>query len=242
MIKGLSEGDRIEFKEMLLKAEEKAGKKANIYVSQILEFDDKADVIRVAMPIHKGKLVPLPKGEVFDTFFYTARGLYQCRCRVLDKFKMGNIYVLRVTVETELQKYQRRQYFRLEKTLAILYTELTDKDYIRMLETKSIPEEMASPDRYAEGTVLDISGGGMRFVGRKMIPSDTKVFVIFDLFTSKGQVKFRLPASVIVSFELTNVTGRFEHRIEFENISEEYRDILIKYIFEEERRLRKGIK
>lgn len=242
MIKGLAEGNRIEFKEILLKAEEQAGRKAGIYVSQIFDFDDKDDTIRVAMPISKGKLIPLPKDEVFDTYFYTSKGLYQGRCRVIDRLKTGNIYTMKVSLETELKKYQRRQYYRLEKTISLIYSPISDNEYIEMLETRKMPENLMQSERYAEGTALDISGGGIRFVGKNHVPTNQKMLVIFDIFTSSGQVKFRLPANVVLSFELPNRANRFEHRVEFENISKEYREILIKYIFEEERKMRKGTK
>ena len=242
MIKGLSEGDRIEFKEILLRAEEQSGRKAGIFVSQIFDFDENEGTIRVAMPISKGKLVPLPHDEVFDTYFYTSKGLYQCRSRVIDRYKSGNIYTMKISLETELQKYQRRQYYRLEKTLSLIYSPISDEEYIEMLETRKMPENLMKSERYAEGTALDISGGGIRFVGRSLVPTNKKMLVIFDIYTASGQVKFRLPANVVLSFELPNHSNRFEHRIEFENISKEYREILIKYIFEEERKMRKGIK
>lgn len=74
MLKGLSEGDKIEFKEILLLSEEQTGKRPSTYASQILDFDkDDDNVISVSMPVSKGHLVPLPKGSVFDTYFYTER-------------------------------------------------------------------------------------------------------------------------------------------------------------------------
>jgi c-di-GMP-binding flagellar brake protein YcgR len=45
-----------------------------------------------------------------------------------------------------------------------------------------------------------------------------------------------------MSFSLPNDSTKYEHRVEFENISKEYREILIKYIFEEERMMRKSAK
>lgn len=88
MLKGLSEGDKIEFKEILLLSEEQTGKRPSTYASQILDFDkDDDNVISVSMPVSKGHLVPLPKGSVFDTYFYTEKGLYRCKCRILDRIK-----------------------------------------------------------------------------------------------------------------------------------------------------------
>lgn len=238
MIKGLSEGDRIEFKDILLKAEIQAGKKPNTYISQIFEFDD--DLIKVAMPISKGRLIPLPKDGVFDTFFYTSKGLYQCRCRVIDRYKLNNVYTMKIALETELQKFQRRQFFRLEKMMSLMYTELTEEEYLTIIETKMVPEELYEAGRYFEGTALDVSGGGMRFVGGKHIASNKKIVVSFDAYLNSGVAKFRFPANVVLSFELPNTRGKYEHRIEFENISKENRELLIKYIFEEERKMRKA--
>ena len=43
MLKGLSEGDKIEFKEILLLSEEQTGKRPSTYASQILDFDKDDD-------------------------------------------------------------------------------------------------------------------------------------------------------------------------------------------------------
>lgn len=241
MIKGLSEGDKIEFREILLLSEEQTGRRPSTYASQILDFDEDDDsVMSVAMPVSKGRLVPLPKGGVFDTYFYTEKGLYRCKCRILDRVKTGNIYSINILMETELKKFQRRQYFRLEKTIPIIYTELSDEEYMALLETKRLSEDFMHAERYAEGTGLDISGGGMRFVGRKIIETGNKLMLIFQIVAGGKEVKFRLPATVRMSFSLPNDSSRYEHRVEFENISKEYRELLIKYIFEEERRMRKS--
>lgn len=243
MLKELSEGDKIEFKEILLLSEEQTGKRPSTYASQILDFDkDDDNVISVSMPVSKGHLVPLPKGSVFDTYFYTEKGLYRCKCRILDRIKTDNIYSINISMETELKKFQRRQYFRLEKTIPIIYTELSDKEFTALLETKKLSEDFLHAERYAEGTCLDISGGGMRFVGSKMIETGWKLILIFQIVVGGKEIKFRLPATVRMSFSLPNDSTKYEHRVEFENISKEYREILIKYIFEEERMMRKSAK
>ena len=153
MLKGLSEGDKIEFKEILLLSEEQTGKRPSTYASQILDFDkDDDNVISVSMPVSKGHLVPLPKGSVFDTYFYTEKGLYRCKCRILDRIKTDNIYSINISLETELKKFQRRQYFRLEKTIPIIYTELSDEEFTALLETKKLSEDFLHAERYAECT------------------------------------------------------------------------------------------
>ena len=239
MNKILKEGDRIEFKDILKPSDEEAGKKANVYVSQIFEFDEEEDIIRVAMPIMKGNLIPLPKDGMFETFFFASKGLYRCKSKILERYKEGNVYAMRISLESELEKYQRRQYFRLEKSFSLLYSGMNDDEYLSIIETRNIPETLMEQTRYIEGVSLDISGGGMRFVGKSMIEPNSKIFIIFDIETSSENVRLRIPANVFLSFEIPGRGQKYEQRVEFENISKESREMLIKYIFEEERRMRK---
>lgn len=233
----LLEGDKIEFRDIVTRSELDAGIKPRVYVSQILEFTNN-DTIKAAMPISKGKLVPLERGKQFDAFFYTSKGIYQCVSQILERSKDNNIYMVEIKLKTDLQKFQRRQYFRLEKTLPIYYAELSEEDYLSILETKRFPEHMKDLDLFEQANTLDISGGGMRFVGRKKIDQGKKVLIMFDIDEGGRAIRYRLPATVIVSFNAQNRSGIFEHRVEYENITREYRELLIKYIFEEERKKR----
>lgn len=233
----LKNGDKIEFHDIISAEEKEAGIKPRVYVSQIFEFTPNGN-LNVAMPISKGQLVPLSKGKKFDTFFYTSKGIYQCRCVVENRHKTDNLYTLEIAIQNKLQKYQRRKYFRLEKTMNVYYTELNQEDYMSILETHRFPERLKSLDMFCEGTSLDISGGGMRFVGRTPVETGKMVLIMFDVTENGKNKKIRLPATVILTFKPPGRAGIYEHRVEFENITREYRELLIRYIFEEERKKR----
>lgn len=234
----LAAGDKVEFRDSISKEDLKLGIKPKIYVSKIYDFTDEG-YINVAMPISKGKLVPLERGRIFDVFFYTSKGIYQCRAKIMNRSKSDNLYSLEILLVTELQKFQRRQYFRLEKTLPIYYAELSEENYLLILKTHQFPDDMKDINLFSQADTLDISGGGMRFVGRTQIAQGKKVLVMFDINEHGKPVKYRLPATVILSFGIRGRAGMFEHRIEFENITKEYRELLIRYIFEEERKKRR---
>ena len=233
----LSEGDKIEFRDIVSQEDLDAGIKPRVYVSQIYEFTGN-NIIKTAMPISKGKLVPLDKGRKYDTFFFTSKGIYQCITRIINRSKSDKLYTLEIEQVTELKKFQRRQYFRLEKTIPIYYAELSDEDYLSILKTHHFPESMRDIDMFENADTLDISGGGMRFVGKRQIETGKRMLIMFDINDRERQIKFRLPATVILSFKVPNRIGMYEHRIEYENITREYRELLIKYIFEEERKKR----
>lgn len=233
----IAEGNKIDLKDILTQRQIENDETPNVYASQLLEFMKNGN-LKVSMPFVQGRLVPLDKDKVFEAFFYTSKGLYQSKVKIIERYKSGNIYTMEVQMLSEPKKYQRRQYFRLEKEIQIKYTMLTEYDYKSIVEKRIFPEGLESPDIYSVGDTLDISGGGMRFIGRTKVDRNDRMLVIFEIVSDGKVVSFRLPAKIIMSFELPNHSNRFEHRIEFENISNAYREILIKYIFEEERKLR----
>ncbi len=235
----ISEGDKIDFRDILTGAQVSNGVTPNVYVSQVLDFAENGNMM-VAMPMRQRNLVPLSKGQQYEVFFYTHKGLYQSIAVIVDRFKSGNIYSMEISLTSELQKYQRRQYYRLEKSIAVKYAQISEEEFTAFLNDNTMPESLRTAVDFFDGTSLDISGGGLRFIGNKMIEKARKLIVQFDIVSSGGPIRYCLPAKVIMSFELPDRINRFEHRIEFAGITSESRELLIKYIFEEERKMRKN--
>lgn len=233
----LREGDRVEINEI-----QPGNKKVSGYASQVLELRENGNV-RISMPFYKGRLIPLNKGVKYDAFFYTSKGLYYSRVELVERYKTGNIYIAEIEPRTELQKYQRRQYYRLEKSIELLYTEIDEQEYETMVTENLIPERISNRDNNMQiihkGATIDISGGGLRFVGRNRIEPRQKIYIEFNIVCEKRELLYRIPANVITVFELPTDNKSFEHRVEFQNLSREYREMLIRYIFEEERKIRK---
>ncbi|MCI6409081.1 MAG: flagellar brake protein, partial [Lachnospiraceae bacterium] len=61
----------------------------------------------------------------------------------------------------------------------------------------------------------------------------------FDLFVSDKLSSYKLIGKVLLSQEIEGREGEYEHRIMFVNIMNDEREGIIKYIFEEERRIRR---
>ena len=233
------EGNKIDFKDILTQTQMKDGVVAKTYASQVLDIDDKGQM-RVSMPIVQGRLVPLSKDRKYEAYFYTSKGMYQSNVVIVDRFRTGNIYTMEIRLLTEPVKYQRRQYYRLEKMIPIHYATISDEEYEFIVKNKQFPESLMEPDVYKSGETVDISGGGMRFIGRAKSEKGGRIVVDFDVTVDGKVIKYKLPSKVIMSFPLPNNSSMYEHRIEFQNIPDKYREILIRYIFEEERKLRKS--
>ncbi len=235
----IAEGMKVDLKEILNEKELKDGRTARTYVSQILEIKDDENM-KLAMPMVQGRLIPLAKGEKFEAFFYTAKGLYTTRILILERYKTGNIYSLDIEILAELKKVQRRQYFRLEKSIPVMYTQITEQERDSILKGDLRVEDVVMNSIYSEGVSLDVSGGGMRLVGDLKIDKATPLILNFNIAMDSGVKNFKLLANTIKSEQLGMRRDKFEERVEFLNITPEDREVLIRYIFEEQRKSRRN--
>ena len=225
-------GDRIDI-ESIKKNSSTSEKKT--YKSQVFDIESE-DRIKVAMPFEQGKMVLLPVDEEFNLCFYTPNGLYQCLGRVSDRYKSDKIYVLVMDLTTDIRKYQRREYYRLNCVLDMKSTMINQADVASFSEKVHFIDTDLTFDN---GTMVDISGGGARFISKVKYPKDSNILFTFNLFVNDMNTAYKLLGKVLVSQEIANREGEYEHRIMFVNIMNDDRENIIKYIFEEERRIRR---
>lgn len=208
------------------------GKKT--YKSQIYDIVSE-DQIKIAMPMEQGKVILLPVDGEYNVCFYTQTGLYQCLGRIIDRYKSDNVFVLVVELTTDLRKYQRREYYRLNCVLDMKSREVNEKDVGMFNERVRFVDTDIT---FNNGIVVDISGGGARFISRVRYPQGTNILFVFSLYVSGSLNEYKLIGKVLLSEEIENRQGEYEHRIQFVNIMNDDRESIIRYIFEEERKNR----
>ncbi|HWT76777.1 MAG TPA: PilZ domain-containing protein [Mobilitalea sp.] len=247
----LTLGDKIDIKPL-----DKAGKplrNARTYVSQLLDFAD-FDIINISAPIVYGRAIIFNAGENYNLCFYTNIGLFQCNCVVLSNHKENNAMVCVVRITTNLEKYQRRQYYRLECLLDIEYRVIRKEE--EMIEQKIHSNDFRSNQEkedcfklmalfekeWVKATVMDISGGGARYNSPVQYNQGDKLRIKLDLAMRSEIKRLVLSAIMVTSIRVTNRYDSYENRIEFTDIPQRDREELIKFIFEQDRKRRKNEK
>lgn len=240
----LTLGDKIDIKP--LSKDQTPLHNARSFVSQLLEIMDK-DILHIATPIMFGRVLMLNTNEYFNLFFYTSQGLYKCNCIVLGNHKENNTVVTVVKIITKLEKYQRRQYFRLECLLDIEYRlmsideelleqKIINKEIANAEELEKCKEKLKSFDKdWLKAIVIDLSGGGARFFSAIQQARGDKIKLRIDLAVSGGIKRLVINAKVIASMKSLDKNTSFENRIEFLDMRSKDREELIKYIFEQDR-------
>ena len=204
------------------------------YESKVVEIisDDR---LVVNMPVEQGNTVLLPVGSEYDIHIFTPEGLFQCIVRVVNRYKEGEKSLLEIEIISNLVKYQRREYYRYSCMLPIKFRLLAQDEIADFKDKKEI-KFMELPMSDAE--IVNISGGGMRFLTKDICEPNDLIITNYSIIDGK---EFSHIAKVLAVKPLDNplADGDFEIRCQFVNIQNDERVMIIKYIFEEERKKRK---
>lgn len=234
--KYISPGDKVEMKStvsVVLPDGTEGVKTHRTSVHDILD-DGRLEIL---MPMEQTKLVLLPVGGEYDVCFFTHNGLYRANVVIVDRLKANGLYILVAELTSNLRKFQRREYYRFNCVVETKVRELTaqETDAFRKGITCVVTDEDMK-----QGIIVDISGGGARFVAPQKFEEGSWIIMDFTLRIIGQERPFLLAAKVIYSNEIENREDEYENRVKFEYISSMTREEIIKYIFDEERKNRKN--
>lgn len=215
--KALVLGDKVEISRLKFNMNE-TYKNKKVY-SSILQ-DIKDNELIITAPVNNGKITLLEIGAVYVLSIYTKNGVYKCKSSVKSRYKKKDLNFIILELKSELTKSQRREYYRLECVIPIFYNDNSD-------------------DIWNKGLLIDISGGGLRFISNKKLNIREIIECKLDLDTDKKNEQIIIKGNVLFSNVVDYETMRYETRIKFCDISDVYREKIIKFIFEKERIRRK---
>lgn len=234
--KFIEPGDRIEMQAVERNKEGEQGTATKVYKTQVYEIQSE-DRLELNMPMEKTKLVLLPVDMEYDLVFYGKSGLFQCFARIVDRYKSNNVYILVMEITSNLRKYQRREYYRYQCALEMSARPLEEEEHKAVEENRPFVIQPGLPLK--SGVIVDISGGGLRFMSVQLYEPESLLYCSFHLIRNGERKKIEVTGKVLSVKGLENRPGTFEHRVKFTNMDVDTREEIIKYIFEEERKSRK---
>lgn len=224
----------------------------NTYVSSVLDYDGRRHA-RIAAPIYGGKIIPVQVGDEYGLCFYTSSGLYRSRARIKKRVRDRKTFCLDVELLSRPVKYQRRQFFRLDCVLKMRYRvvsaeEKALRDFIAASEIddpelleKYMQKLEGYMDEWERGTLTDISGGGVRFKCSEKLEPDQLVEVSVPLQFGDKTISFYCLSKVVAIADIAlKGAHEIELRCEFYEIDKEKQDLVVKYVFHEQRKRMKS--
>lgn len=195
-----------------------------LYHGRFLEWCRK-DELKITIPADKDQNSLIEPGKMYLICLYTVKGLFQCKAVIKECELRGEQLVVQLQIQSGLEKYQRRHYYRMVCVLDFIY---------RIVKEDAEPEEETF-----SGVILDLSGGGLRFnTGQTMEPG-TQILLQMQVDLPKFAERPWLLARVLSAVPLAHKEGVVEHRAEFVGIQTQEREAVIQYIFLKERRRKK---
>lgn len=235
--KFVSVGDKIELQPVIREEDSFQEEKSKTYFSQVQEVISE-DTLEILMPMEQSKLVLLPVDYEYDITFYTSNGLYQCFARIIDRYKSNNIYILVAELTSNLRKFQRREFYRFSCALEMCARTLERNEVEAIEERRPYVLQPGLPLK--RSVIVDISGGGLRFMSSQRYEPESLLYCSYDLLKNGERKKYEVVGKVLGVKELDNRPGTFEHRVQYYNLSEGTREEIIKFIFEAERKSRRN--
>ena len=194
------------------------------YVSQVANVHK--SYIDIFNPIYKNALVYFRFNEKLKIIVIKPEVILEFKSKVVER-GYGKIPVLRLEPISELRRIQRREYFRLKILKSFEYKVIDDKN------------KKGEAPRLYSGIILDISGGGVLFSSKHDL--DQNDLIEFELPLGKDG-KIILTGKVVRKQYNVQQSFLYEYGVKFEDLNTKDKELLIKFIFDEQRRLlKKGL-
>lgn len=208
-----------------------AEKVKKIHRSQVLKVLTE-DRLEIAMPIEEGKLILLPVDGEYDMFFYGENVVYQCNARVVDRYRHSGQYVLVMDLISNLRNYQRREYYRFSCALEMDSRQLGEEEIALASQEELLPSLPLK-----SSVIVDISGGGLRFVAYYAYEVNSLILCKYRLRVEGKEKEYRLVGKVLAVNELAHRPGVYDHRVQYVDVDPQDREEIIQYIFDEARKV-----
>ena len=198
------------------------------------EWYEGENMAAIAAPIFESHIVPLSISSEINVYFTKREGslfrLYRFNAIIMSRLVMDNLHILMVKKQGDIVNQQRRNYFRLDCFVEVRF---------RIMDPTL--DEAHDIDRpYVNTLTNNLSGGGISLMLEEIIQEGT--IVECEMFCDQSS-KVTFFGKVMRFEEIDNYGKyRYEAGIAYIEISDNDRELIVKYIYDEQRKLlRKGL-
>lgn len=227
----------------------KNGDEAPVLSSKVVDILDEKQIV-IAMPMDRTVSIPLRINERIECFFYTGKGMFSAYAKVEDRYKEGNLPLIKLTIVSDFEKLQRREYYRVECYIPFKFVVLEEVEVNKLLtfngtdratlrDYQNHLEDMEEEIRvWQNGVILDLSGGGSRFITETDIKKGDAILLSMRLQNDDVEQDIVVVSRIINVEEKVEVEGKKEIRARFYKLQDTLRDFIVKYVFNKERKAR----
>lgn len=203
-----------------------------VFISQLLDIIDEKNIV-IAAPIFESRLVFIPVGsKIRIVLFHGKYGLLSLPLAVSSISRNNNIVSYNAVIEGSFEKIQRREHYRLECFISTEY---------RLIPEHNIREwkNPGSTENELKKVVLkNISGSGACIVTDDEVSKDSHLELHIRI---NNELTIKALCRVLRTAKIeTAKTLKYELGVHFDKINPKDQDLIIKYIFDQQRLLLKN--
>lgn len=189
-----------------------------------MALDPKTAII--AAPIFQGTFYPVRLGWYLKVYYCFKDDLYTFEAKVVSRLNKNDLNYLKIELLSDIIKIQRREFFRFECNVPVEY---------RAIDSIHTPEDERG--MFKKAITRDLSGGGLCIKVQEEISTNQLIECKLELYKEK-KVEF-IGKIVRVSPKAEEKKYKYEIGVIFTQIVGRDKEAIIRFIFEEQRRLRK---
>lgn len=191
------------------------------YMSKIEHvYDD--GTIDVLIPISKNQVLYIKNESLLKVIVFRNSAIYEFKAKIINKI-FGMVPLLKLAMISDVIKIQRRNYYRLK----VIRT-------IKVRRALNLKEKLF--EEYFNASLIDLSGGGIGFTSHKELNENDIVEINMELNSNIVNMFGRI---VRKEFNNRSFRNMFLYGAHFEKITEIERNSIMRFIFEEQRKLAK---
>ncbi|WP_250277521.1 flagellar brake protein [[Clostridium] colinum] len=202
--------------------------KIHMYSKLVFVLSD-TEVIIIMPKSQNGHMVKIDKKTEYEITFKTSSGLFENKMKVLEYDIYNDMPIIKIKLLSNTRKIQRRESFRLNIDLEFKFTIVTNN---KLLCPNSIN------DIKLIGRTIDISSGGLKFKTNENIDLNSKIKILLNI-----KNKLIIILATIIDKSEEDIENKekckFYYTCKFENVSEKFKELITKHIFDAQRILSK---
>lgn len=191
------------------------GEHVGNYLTRIEEVGER--ILIVGALFNHGEVVPLREGTKVRLTFWDEAAAYSFEGKIMQRIAVP-IPMLVLELPDSVVKVQRRNYVRVPALYPVSFRSVTKKGLSDL----------------QKGMMLDLSGGGLRFLTKEPVENKSLLYVFLTL--PKGDLQ--TPVRVCRAEKIED-SKNYRVSVEFHDISERERDQIIRCVFDIQRSMRK---
>lgn len=177
--------------------------------------------------------IPLEKKVCYAIYILSYEKVYLTYVYYHSSWFEEGKNMVSMEIISPMERVQRRKHQRVSCHAKLAFRQISQEDVTgEEIYNEKLPG--FSPREF-EDSMVDISGGGIRFTSKREVRQEDYLFVAFEMELDSQRIAVSMPGQVVYAAKLRNEKDYYDIRMKYLRIPEKLREQIIHFVFQLER-------